>query len=244
VEMSSRKVGEVVGARLLLLSLPVLGMLPGQQVWAQTQVQLNCSGTVLQSSGHAQIKRAIDTLELSLRLEAQGASSDVALAELQRRLAAVRSALQSLQVQDLQVSSPSTWELPVQRGRPAAVEASLSVAGRLQPQRLQQLVREVGSLPGVRLAPVSTRADERQNRQTRRQLLELAYQDALEQAQDMAAAIGKRQLQPLDLQVEGGPQPMAMRAMASADAAVAPFDPEELARPVDRLQLQVRFCAR
>jgi hypothetical protein len=60
----------------------------------------------------------------------------------------------------------------------------------------------------------------------------------------MAAAIGKRQLQPLDLQVEGGPQPMAMRAMASADAAVAPFDPEELARPVDRLLLQVRFCAR
>jgi uncharacterized protein YggE len=234
----------VINLRPFLLVLPLLGILSGRPAGAQTQVQLSCSGTVLQSSGNAEIKRTIEALDVSLQLEAQGASADAALAELQRRLAAVRSALQALLVQELQVSSPSTWQRPVQRDRPAGVEASLSVRGRLQPQRLQQLVRQVGSLPGVRLAPVGTRADERQNRTTRRQLLQLAYQDALEQAQDMAAAIGLRQLQPLDLQVEGGPRPMPMRAMASADAAVQPFDPDELARPIDRLQLQVRFCAR
>jgi uncharacterized protein YggE len=234
----------LIKLRPFLLVLPLLGILPGRPAGAQTQVQLSCSGTVLQSSGSAEIKRTIEALDVSLQLEAQGASADAALAELQRRLAAVRSALQVLQVQELQVSSPSTWQRPVQRDRPAGVEASLSVQGRLQPQRLQQLVRQVGTLPGVRLAPVGTRADERQNRASRRQLLKLAYQDALEQAQDMAAAIGLRQLQPLDLQVEGGPRPMAMRAMASADAAVPPFDPDELARPIDRLQLQVRFCAR
>jgi uncharacterized protein YggE len=234
----------VINLRPFLLVLPLLGILSGRPAGAQTQVQLSCSGTVLQSSGSAEIKRTIEALDVSLQLEAQGASADAALAELQRRLAAVRSALQALQVQELQVSSPSTWQRPVQRDRPAGVEASLSVRGLLQPQRLQQLVRQVGSLPGVRLAPVGTRADERQNRTTRRQLLKLAYQDALEQAQDMAAAIGLRQLQPLDLQVEGGPRPMSMRATASADAAVPPFDPDELARPIDRLQLQVRFCAR
>jgi uncharacterized protein YggE len=234
----------LIKLRPFLLVLPLLGILPGRPAGAQTQVQLSCSGTVLQSSGSAEIKRTIEALDVSLLLEAQGASADAALAELQRRLAAVRSALQALQVQELQVSSPSTWQRPVQRDRPAGVEASLSLQGRLQPQRLQQLVRQVGTLPGVRLAPVGTRADERQNRASRRQLLKLAYQDALEQAQDMAAAIGLRQLQPLDLQVEGGPRPMAMRAMASADATVPPFDPDELARPIDRLQLQVRFCAR
>jgi uncharacterized protein YggE len=234
----------VINLRPFLLVLPLLGILSAPPAGAQTQVQLNCSGTVVQSRGSAEIKRTIEALDVSLQLEAQGASADAALAELQRRLAAVRSALQALQVQELQVSSPSTWQRPVQRDRPGGVDASLSVRGRLQPQRLQQLVRQVGGLPGVRLAPVSTRADERQNRTSRRQLLQLAYQDALEQAQDMAAAIGLRQLQPLDLQVEGDPRPMPMRATASADAAVPPFDPDELAQPIDRLQLQVRFCAR
>jgi uncharacterized protein YggE len=234
----------LIKLRPFLLLLPLLGILPGRPAGAQTQVQLNCSGTVLQSTGSAEIKRAIEALDVSLQLNAQGASADAALAELQRRLAAVRSALQALQVQELEVSSPSTWQRPVQRDRPAGVEANLSVRGRLQPQRLQQLVRQVGGLPGVRLAPVTTRADERQNRASRRQLLKLAYQDAVEQAQDMATAIGLRQLQPMDLQVEGGPRPMPMRAMASADAAAPPFDPDELAQPIDRLQLQVRFCAR
>jgi uncharacterized protein YggE len=230
--------------RLLLVAGPLLALAAGPPALAQTQVQLSCSGTVLESRGTAEIRRPIETLELSLRLEAEGATADAALAELQQRLAAVRTALQALQVQELQVSSPSTWPRPAQRDRPAVVEANLSVQGRLQPQRLQQLVRQVGSLPGVRLAPVGTRAAEGDNRPVRRQLLQLAYRDALEQAQDMAAAIGLRQLQPLDLVVEGGPRPMPMRTMASADASVPPFDPDELARPTDRLQLQVRFCAR
>jgi uncharacterized protein YggE len=230
--------------RLLLVAAPLLALAAGPPALAQTQVQLSCSGTVLESRGTAEIRRSIETLELSLRLEAEGATADAALAELQQRLAAVRIALQALQVQELQVSSPSTWPRPAQRDRPAVVEANLSVQGRLQPQRLQQLVRQVGSLPGVRLAPVGTRAAEGDNRPVRRQLLQLAYRDALEQAQDMAAAIGLRQLQPLDLVVEGGPRPMPMRTMASADASVPPFDPDELAGPIDRLQLQVRFCAR
>lgn len=232
--------------RLLLVPAPLLALQWGvpSAALAQTQVQLSCAGTVLESRGSAEIRRPIEALQVSLRLEAEGATADAALAALQQRLATVRAALQGLQVQELQVSSPSTWPRPAQRDRPAVVEANLSVQGRLAPQRLQQLVRQVGSLPGVRLAPVGTRAAEAENRPVRRQLLQLAYQDALEQAQDMAAALGLRQLQPLDLVVEGGPRPQPLRAMASADASVPPFDPDELARPTDRLQLQVRFCAR
>lgn len=234
-----------MGQRLALLAtLQALGLSLIQTATAQTQVQLSCPGTVLQSSGSAEIKRTIESLDLSLTLQAEGGTADAALAELQRRLAAVRATLQALQVKELQVSSPSTWERPAQRNRAAAVDANLSVRGRLQPQRLQQLVRQVGALPGVRLSPVGTRADERQDRSARRELLRLAYQDALEQAQDMAAALRLRLLQPLDLQVEGGIRPMLMRAMPAADAGVAPFDPDELAQPTDRVQLQVRFCAR
>jgi len=227
----------------LLIPAPLLGLALGGAALGQTQVQLSCGGTVLESRGTAEIQRAIDALEVSLRLEAEGDTAEVALAELQRRLAAVRTALQGLDVEELQVSSPSTWPRPAQRGRPALVVANLSVQGRLKPQRLQQLVRQVGSLPGVRLAPVGTRADAGESRETRRRLLQLAYQDALEQAQDMADAIGLGRLQPLQVVVEGGPRPMPMRAMAAADAAVPPFDPDELARPTDRLQLQVMICA-
>jgi uncharacterized protein YggE len=242
--MIAMRGGAMRGGLALLTSMPLLSLSLVPPASAQTQVQLNCSGTVLQSSGSAEIKRAIETLAVSLGLQAEGDTADEALAELQRRLAAVRSALQALQVQRLQVSSPSTRQRPAQRDRPRAVEASLSVQGQLQPQRLQQLVREVGTLPGVRLSPVGSRADDRQNRQIRQQLLQLAYQDALEQAQDMAAAVGLNQLHPLDLVVEGGPRPMVMRSMATADAGVPPFDPDELDQPTDRLQLQVRFCAR
>lgn len=225
-----------------LVHTPLLTLALGGAALGQTPVQLSCSGTVLDSRGSAEIQRVIDALDISLRLQAEAATADEALAELQLRLAAVRTALQDLKVEELQVSSPSTWPRPAQRGRPAVVEANLSVQGRLQPQRLQQLVRQVGSLPGVRLAPVSTRADARENRETRRRLLQLAYQDALEQAQDMAAAIGLSQPRPLRVLVESGPRPMPMRAMAAEDAAEPPFDPDELARPTDRLQLQVVFC--
>jgi uncharacterized protein YggE len=227
----------------LLMPAPLLALALGGAALGQTQVQLNCGGTVLESRGTAEIQRAIDALDVSLRLEAEGDTAEAALAELQRRLAAVRTALQGLGVEELRVSSPSTWPRPAQRGRPALVEADLSVQGRLQPQRLQQLVRQVGSLPGVRLAPVGTRADAGENRETRRRLLQLAYQDALVQAQDMAEAIGLSRMRPLQVVVEGGPRPMPMRAMAAADAAVPPFDPDELAPPTDRLQLQVVFCA-
>ena len=115
---------------------------------------------------------------------------------------------------------------------------------QLAPAKLQPLVRQVGGLPGVRLSPVATEADAAGDRAARRQLLRAAYQDSLQQAQDVAAAIGLRGLQPLEVQLEGGGRPVAMRALAMADGAVPPFDPAELPGPMERLSLQVRFCAR
>ncbi|MDI9407145.1 MAG: SIMPL domain-containing protein [Chitinophagaceae bacterium] len=205
-------------------------------------MQLQCAGTLLETRGSAELKRDTRRLAVSLGLEAEAADADGALAALQRRLAAVRQRLVALRVQELRVSSPSTWQRPQEPGRAGPrVVASLQVSGQLAPERLQAFVREVGGLEGVRLNPVAAEADPAAMPAVRARLLRLAYQDALAQARELAGVVGRASLQPLDVRVEGHDlRPVAMRAMA-ADAA--PFDPAELPQPTDRLALQVRFCA-
>ena len=76
---------------------------------AEAQVQLRCDGALIDTRGTALVKRSTSRLGFSLGLEADGVDADAALGVLQQRLAAVRTALQRLEVQDLRVSSPSTW---------------------------------------------------------------------------------------------------------------------------------------
>jgi len=78
----------------------------------------------------------------------------------------------------------------------------------------------------------------------RRELLRAAYQDALAQAGVLAGVIGRPQLAPLEVQVDGGGPPIAMRAAAAPADGTPPFDPAELEQPLSRLSLLVRFCAR
>lgn len=222
---------------LLLLLVPAAGL-------AQSQVQLACTGTLVEARGSAELKRTTQRLRFSLALEAEEPSTDGALGSLQRRLAEVRTRLKSLQVVDLEVSSPSTWQRPASRDKAGVVQASLQISGQLAPAQLQPLVRQVGGLPGVRLSPVATEADAAGDRAARRQLLRAAYQNALVQGREIAAAIGLSEVHPLEVQLEGGGRPVAMRALAMANAAVPPFDPAELPGPMQRLSLQVRFCAR
>jgi uncharacterized protein YggE len=211
---------------------------------APAPVQQACGGTLLEARGMAEVERPMRRLLFSLGLEAEAASTDAALGLLQARLAAVRSGLQGLAVEELRVSSPSTWPRSDGRGRPMGVQAGLQVSGRLEPQRLQPLIRQIGALPGVRLSPVTAQADPAQDRAIRRRLLEAAYADARQQAGEVAAAVGRRTLEPLEVQLDGvEARPMPM--MARADAAPPPpFDPRELALPKDRLSLLVKFCAR
>ena len=223
--------------RLLPLLLPLL---PAAGL-AQSQVQLACTGTLVEARGSAELKRPTQRLRFSLTLEAEEPSTDGALASLQRRLAKVRTRLKSLQVVDLEVTSPSTWQRPASRDKAGAVQASLQVSGQLAPAQLQPLVRQVGGLPGVRLSPVATEADRRGDRAARATLLRAAYQDALQQGLDLSGAMGlKGALKPIEVLLEGGSRPGLKMGMA---AEAAPFDPAELAAPVDRLSLQVRFCA-
>lgn len=229
--------------RLPLLAALLLGSwLSGSGARAEGQVQLSCAGTLLETRGQAETRRATTTLKASLSLEAEAPTADQALDLLQQRLAAVRSALQQLQVAELRVTSPSTWQRPAERDRPAAVQANLQVSGNLAPSRLQALIRTVGALPGVRLAPVGTEADRREDARVRQQLLRQAYDDALRQAQPLADLIGRRRLRALEIRVDGLEMPMPMLRGMAADAA-PPFNPAELNQPLDRLGLQVRFCA-
>jgi uncharacterized protein YggE len=233
--------------RDLALALAPLGaalaLLPGgyaPAAAAEAQVQLRCEGAWIQTRGTAQLQRATSRLAVSLGLEAEGADSDAALAALQQRLAAVRMALQRLEVQDLRVTSPSTWVRPADRRRPAITQASLQVSGQLAPLRLQALVREVGGLPGVRLAPVTTQADPQGDGVARRQLLREAYADARGQALELAAVAGFSRVVPLELRLDGLERPMSLRAMA---ATADGFDPKELPLPMDRVAMGVSFCA-
>ncbi len=230
----------------ILLPLLIASLLPPAVFLspaAGAEVQLRCEGTLLEARGNATLERPTRRLDVALGLEAQGADADAALAQMQQRLAAVRSALAGLGVEDLRVTSPSTWQRPAERGRPAGVIANLQVSGRLEPDRLQPLIRQVGALTGVALGPVSSQADPAGDQEARRRLLHAAYRDARLQAQDLAAVIGRIRLSPLEVQVEGGDlRPVAMRAMA--DAAPPPFNPAELPVPKDRLTLLVKFCAR
>ncbi len=207
---------------------------------AEAQVQLRCEGALLETRGSAQLKRSTSRLSVSLGLEAEAGDADGALGVLQQRLAAVRSALQRLEVRDLRVTSPSTWSRPADRTRPASAQASLQVSGNLAPQRLQALVREVGPLPGVRLAPVSSQADPRGDAAALRQLLRDAFTDARRQAQELASVAGFSRLSPLELRLDGMERPMPLRAMA---AAADGFNPDELPLPTDRLTMAVAFCA-
>ncbi len=206
------------------------------------QVQLQCTGTLLETRGSAEVKRDTQRLAVSLGLEAEAADADGALAALQRRLAAVRERLQAQQVQDLRVSSPSTWQRSQQPPATGTrVVASLQVSGQLAPARLQAFVRQVGALEGVRLNPVSAEADPAGTTAVRARLLRAAYQDALAQARELAGAVGRSRLEPLDVRLEGHDlRPVMLRGMA---AAAPPFDPAELPQPTDQLALMVRFCA-
>ena len=226
---------------LLLILLPTLSLF-GPLV-ARADVELQCRGTVLDSRGSAERKRTASRIRFSLTLTSEKPDAEQALQDLQRRLAAVRDRLQSLDVQDLEVGSPRTWQRR-QKGRPVqTTSASLSVRGTLSRQQLQPLVSQVGAIPGVQLSPVRTQADASGDRTSRRILLGDAYQDALDQAEDLAAVMGLKKLVPLQVRVEGGPRPMPRRSLMAADAASS-LDPAELPSPVDRLSLQVWFCAR
>ena len=210
---------------------------------AQAQVQMGCNGTLLQARGRAERKRTIDALKLSLSLEAEASTADGALASLQSRLDGVRQALKRLGVRKLEVTSPATWTRAPEPRQGALTTASLQVSGELAPAQLQALIRQVGTLPGVRLSPVDPRPQASGDAASQAGLLKAAYGDALGQAKTIAAAIGLHQLRPLEVEVDGGGgAPILMRAMASPDGA--PFDPAELPEPVDRLSLLVRFCAR
>jgi len=209
---------------------------------AAAEVQLRCEGTLLEARGSAERQRPLARLAFSLGLAAQAPTADRALGLLQSRLAVVRSALQRLGSQDLRVGSPSTWSRTAEGGRPAGVQASLPVSGKLAPERLQALIREVGALPGVRLDPVAAEADPAGAAAAREALLAAAYRDAVAQVEPLARLIGRPRLLPLQIQIDGAGAPVLMRAEASA-AATPPFDPAELPLPTDRLGLQVQFCA-
>jgi uncharacterized protein YggE len=226
------------GSALALAVLTVVSLGKG----AGAEVQLRCDGTLLEARGSVERQRPLARIGFSLGLESRAAGAAPALAQLQQRLAAVRSALVRLGVEELRVGSPSTWSRPAGAGQRESVQSELAVTGVLPPERLQALIREVGSLAGVRLAPVKALADPAAAAAERTSMLAAAYRDAEAQVLPLAQLIGRPLLRPLQIQVDGGSAPVMMRA-EMAPAPAPPFDPQELDLPSERLSMQVQFCA-
>ena len=226
-----------------LSALLLLAAFPLVRPARSAEVQLQCLGTLLEARGSAERRRPLVRIGFSLNLEAEAPSADGALVRLQSRLAAVRSALRDLGVEGLEVGSPSTWPRPAEPGRPSLVQTNLPVAGKLAASQFQGLIRQVGALPGVRLAPVNPEADPAGAEASRQALLAAAYEDAQAQVRPLARLISRTRLVPLQIQVEGGGGPVLMRAAMAAAAPPPPFDPAELPKPTDRLAMLVQFCA-
>lgn len=229
-------------ARLALLTAFAPPLLAGAAVQAaEVQLQLSCTGTVLQARGDATIRRVVATLRFNLALEAEAPTAQAALTLLQERLDPVRTALKTLQVSQLRVTSPSVWNRALPAGQAPQFEASAQVSGQLAAAQLQALIAQVGGLPGVRLSPVEAQADSSTDALTNSRLLQAAYRDALQRARTLAQAIGLTTLRPLQVQLDGGLRPQPMVALARS--APAGFDPRELPEPSDHLSLEATFCA-
>ncbi|WP_191964763.1 SIMPL domain-containing protein [Synechococcus sp. RSCCF101] len=206
-------------------------------------VQVRCDGTVIEAQGQARREGRTDRLDVSMGLTAEASTAEAALALLQQRLAVVRGALQDLGVRDLEVTSPSTSRRPEPPRPDLAVSARLRVRGVLAPARLQSLIREVGAMPGVSLAPVQARTDPERIEAGRQVLLDAAYRDAATQARSVAGTIGRPSITPLRVDIGSGAMPRPLMARAD-QAATPPFDPGELPPPSERLDVRVTFCAR
>lgn len=227
-----------------MAGMAVAGMLSSAMshaAMAEGQVQLQCAGTLLEARGQAEQRRTTARLRATLSLDAEAGTSGEALERLQQRLAGVRSAMQALAAQQLRVSSPSTWVRPREKEQEAIVQANLQVSASLPPATLQSLIRTVGTLPGVRLAPVETEADPGDNARVRQELLEESYRDALNQAKTLAFLIHRSVLTPVEIQLETDDMAVpVLRSMAAG--ATPPFNPNELNNPSNRITMRVRFC--
>ncbi|MFM9047458.1 MAG: transposase, partial [Cyanobium sp.] len=113
--------------QLIIVFMKLTFAIPFVSHPAQAEVQQRCDGTLLEARGNAEQERPIARLRVSLSLEAEARSSERALDLLQERLAAVRRTRQGLGVQELRVTSPSTWQRPAEGGTPSLTQASLQV---------------------------------------------------------------------------------------------------------------------
>ena len=74
--------------RLSFVALALIGLISAlsRPSSAQTTIQLQCSGTLLESSGESKQSRSTDRLAVSLGLKAEELRSDLALVSLQKRM--------------------------------------------------------------------------------------------------------------------------------------------------------------
>jgi uncharacterized protein YggE len=217
--------------------LPVVALLP-RQVQAQVRPAA-CAGTLLELSVEERGETRTDRFRFALRLEAEGATTEAALDQLNQRLAATRTALQRLAQGPLTIPAPRTYASGgASQGR-RRQQASTSISGEVERGGYDQLIQVAGRLPGVRLQGMTSLASTQNQNALADQLLESALKQGREQAERTAAALGLRRVTLLRIDQRGSG---TVRPLAYAADAGRQFRPEEAPQPSQSLELNLDYC--
>ena len=217
--------------------LPVVALLP-RQVQAQVRPAA-CAGTLLELSVEERGETRTDRFRFALRLEAEGATTEAALDQLNQRLAATRTALQRLAQGPLTIPAPRTIARGGGSQGPRRQQASTSISGEVERGGYDQLIQVAGRLPGVRLQGMTSLASTQHQNALAHQLLQAALKQGREQAERTAAALGLRRvtLLRIDQRRSGAVRPLAYAADAGRQ-----FRPEEAPQPSQFLELNLDYC--
>jgi uncharacterized protein YggE len=217
--------------------LPVVALLP-RQVQAQVRPAA-CAGTVLELRVLERGQTRTDRFRFALRLEAEGATTEAALDQLNQRLAATRTALQRLAQGPLTIPAPRTYASGgASQGR-RRQQASTSISGEVERGGYDQLIQVAGRLPGVRLQGMTSLASTQNQNALADQLLESALKQGREQAERTASALGLRRVTLLRIDQRGSG---TVRPLAYAADAGRQFRPEEAPQPSLSLALNLDYC--
>ena len=239
--MANRPLFRALPLALLLLPVAIVSPARADQLSAGP-VGGSCAGTLLQLQVEESGSAAFDRFRFDLGLEAEGSSKAEAMALLNSRLAAVRTALRPLLSGELTIPAPSTYRTGGGNGAGATPQrdhASTSVSGVVRKANYDPLIQVAGRLPGVSLRNITALADGDREAELGTSLLRKALHEGQRQAEITAAALGLSQLKLLriDQRSGGSPRPMPYARMATAS-----FNPEEAPAPARSVSLALDYC--
>ena len=202
--------------------------------------ELSCAGTLFQLSVVEQGKTAVARFRFSLAVSGEGATEQVALAQLNQRLAGLREVLQPFIQGRLVVPSPSTYPRPRRNGTQPSFAANTGVSGEVNRQMYNQLIQTLGRQPGVRMQRMESIADEQAETALQQRLTAAALRRGQAEADSTAAAIGATRVRLLSINRLDAMH--GLRRVQLSEAMRTGFDPGEAPEPTATARMELLYC--